>query len=157
MKLPIARPTISQAWARCRALPLGNRVFSRIVGRMAPYTGSIGCTVLELSDGHSKVELRDRKAVRNHLNCVHAVALINLGEVATGLAVMHAIDGRGRGIVTELRMQYFKKSRGTITATCDVPVPVEPGQHDLEVVGELHNAEGELVAKAFATWKVEIR
>ncbi len=157
MKLPFRRPTISSVWARAQALPFGERVFSRFVGRMAPYTGTIGAVVEELSDGHSRVVLKDRPRVRNHLNSLHAVALINLGEVATGLAVMHAVDGRGRGIVTSLRMDYYKKARGTITAICDVDVPTEPGTYDLEVQGELRDAAGELVAKAFATWKLEVR
>ena len=111
--LNFQRPTIRTVWSRANSLPLGNRVFSRFVGRMAPYTGTIGATVLELDDGHARVELRDRPAVRNHLQCIHAIALMNLGEVATGLAVMHAIDGRGRGIVTGLRIEYVKKARGT--------------------------------------------
>jgi acyl-coenzyme A thioesterase PaaI-like protein len=155
MKL-LTRPTISSAWAKATKLPLGNRVFSRLIGRMAPYTGTIGAVVLELSDGHSVVELQDKPTVRNHLKSVHAVALINLGEVATGLAVLHAIDGRGRGIVTELRMEYLKKARGTITATCDAEIPVVPGKHDLQVEGELRDRDGQLVAKAYATWRIDL-
>jgi acyl-coenzyme A thioesterase PaaI-like protein len=153
----LKRPTISGLWARTSRLPLGNRLFSRLVGRIAPYTGTIRSTVLELSDGHCKVELRDRPAVRNHLSSIHAVALMNLGEVATGLAVMHAIDGRGRGIVTELRMEYLKKARGTITATCDATLPATPGSHDLAVSGELHDEKGEVVARAHATWRLDLR
>ena len=154
--LSLKRPTISSAWSRASMLPLGNRVFSRLVGRMAPYTGTIGATVLELGDGHSRVQLRDRPSVRNHLNCIHAIALMNLGEVATGLAVMHAVDGRGRGIVSSLRMEYYKKARGTITATCHTDVPTAAGTHDFEAVGELRDADGALVAKAWATWKIEL-
>lgn len=156
MKL-LSRPTISQAWARASRMPLGNRVFSKLIGRMAPYSGSVGARVLELRDGYAKVELRDRPAVRNHLRSVHAVALINLGELATGLAVMHAVDGSGRGIVTCLKMEYYKKARGTITAVCDTPLPSAPGSHEHEVTGELRDAEGDLVARAFATWKLDLK
>lgn len=154
--LPFKRPTIASAWSRASMLPLGNRVFSRLIGRMAPYTGTIGAVVQELSDGHAKVVLKDRPHVRNHLNCIHAIALMNLGEVATGLAVMHAIDGRGRGIVTSLRMEYFKKARGTITATCDADVRTQPGTQELEVTGELRDEEGQLVAQAWASWQIEV-
>ena len=150
------RPTISSLWAQTSKLPLGNRVFSKILGRIAPYTGSIDARVLELGDGHAKVELRDRSAVRNHLKSIHAIALMNLGEVATGLAVMHAVDGRGRGIVTGLRMEYLKKARGTIVATCEQDLDLGPGRHDLEVEAELRDREGELVARAFATWRLDL-
>ena len=154
--LSFKRPTISSAWSRANMLPMGNRLFSRLVGRMAPYTGTIGAVVTELSDGHSRVELKDRPHVRNHLQCIHAIALMNLGEIATGLAVMHAIDGRGRGIVTGLRMEYFKKARGTITAISDSVLPTEPGTHELEVSGELRDDAGQLVAKVWASWKIEV-
>ncbi|MGE0707352.1 MAG: DUF4442 domain-containing protein [Planctomycetota bacterium] len=155
MKL-LQRPTISQAWARTSRLPLGNKVFSKMVGRMAPYTGTVGATVLELADGYCKAELRDRAAVRNHLRSIHAVALMNLGEVCTGLAVMHAVDGHGRGIVTGLKMEYYKKARGTITAECRTELPTAPGPHDHEVTGELRDEAGDLVARVFATWKLDL-
>lgn len=154
--LSLSRPTISRAWERTARLPLGNLLFSRLVGRMAPYTSTIGATVLELGDGHARVELRDRPAVRNHLRSVHAVALINLGEVTTGLAVMHYVDGRGRGIVTSLAMDYLKKARGTITATCTAELPRTPGSHDVEVTADLRDPQGDLVARARATWKIEL-
>jgi acyl-coenzyme A thioesterase PaaI-like protein len=150
------RPTISSLWAKTSRLPLGNRVFSKLIGRVAPYTGTIAPLVLELSDGKSRVQLKDRASVRNHLRSIHAIALMNLGEVATGLAVMHAVDGRGRGIVTGLRMEYLKKARGTITATCDLAIPLEPGTHDLEVSGELKDEQGDVVARAFATWRLDV-
>ena len=154
--LRLPRPTISSAWARTSRLPLGNRVFSRLISRMVPYSGTIGATILELRDGYARGELRERPGVRNHLRSIHAVALMNLGELVTGLAVMHAIDGRGRGIVTTLKMEYFHKARGTITATCETPYPTSPGRHELDVTGELRNEAGELVARAFATWKIEL-
>jgi acyl-coenzyme A thioesterase PaaI-like protein len=154
--LKTMRPTISSLWARTSKLPMGNRVFSTLIGRVAPYTGTIRPLVLELADGRSRVQLRDRPGVRNHLRSVHAIALMNLGEVATGLAVMHAIDGRGRGIVTSLRMEYVKKARGTITATCDQHVPLTPGTHDLEVTGDLKDDAGDVVARIWATWRLDV-
>ena len=53
-------------------------------------------------------------------------------------------------------MDYLKKARGTITATCEVVVPMEPGKHDLEVEGTLTDKDGEIVAKVRATWRIDI-
>ena len=151
------RPSLSQLWAKARLLPYGNRLFSRFLGRFAPYTGTLGAEVLELEDGYARVQVRDRHAIRNHLGSIHAVALMNLGEVATGLAVMHAIDGHGRGIITHLGMDYLKKARGTLTATCRVEVPTEPGTHDVNVTAPVHDAQGNEVARALATWRIDVR
>ena len=47
------RPTISQFWGLCQQIPGGRRIFSRSLGRLAPYTGTIDCLVEELRAGHS--------------------------------------------------------------------------------------------------------
>ncbi len=150
------RPTVAQLWATLHGLPGGKALFSRALGHMAPYTGTIGCTVEALRAGHAVVSMTDRKAVRNHLDSVHAIALMNLGEVSTGLAVMFAIDGRGRGIITHLEMDYLKKARGTITATCDAVVPDGAGDHEFHAESVLRDGEGAIVARARAIWKVTI-
>ncbi len=69
---------------------------------------------------------------------------------------MFQVDGRGRGILKHIGMDYLKKSRGTITATCEVIVPDSPGKHDLDVEGILTNDDGEIVAKVRATWRIDI-
>lgn len=150
------RPTIAQLWGACKQLPGGRRIFSRTIGRMAPYTGTIDCEVEELRAGFAQVAMRDRKAVRNHLESVHAIALMNLGEVATGLAVLIGVDGRGRGIIKHLAMDYLSKARGRITATCEVAVPERPGSYDVEAEALLRDEQGAIVARARAIWKIDI-
>ncbi len=150
------RPSIAQLWGTLSRLPGGKRLFSKALGRMAPYTSTIDCDVEECRAGHSVVAMRDRKAVRNHLESVHAIALMNLGEVATGLAVMVAIDGLGRGIITHLEMDYLKKARGTIRATCDVEIPDSKGKFEIEADALLRDESGAIVARARAVWRISI-
>ena len=154
--LNVQRPSIAAVWHMLSRFPGGNVLFSKFIGRMAPYTGTIDCRVEELDHGHAIVTLRDRHAVRNHLNSLHAIALMNLGEVATGCAVMYAVDGRGRGIVKSLKMDYEKKARGTITATCDAALPNTPGKHETEVEAVLRDEEGHVVARATALWSIQL-
>ncbi len=148
--------TLSQMWGRLGRNGLGRRLFSFLVGRTARYSGSIGAQVVELGGGRAVVQMKDRAPVRNHLKSVHAIALMNLGELATGLTVMEQVDGRGRGIVTNLSMEYVKKARGTITATCESEVPTAPGHYDFVAAGVLTDAAGETVARCTANWKLEI-
>ena len=148
--------TIATMWHQLEGVPGGKKIFSYLLGRTARYTGTIGANIDHLENGKAVVTMRDRAMVRNHLKSVHAIALMNLGELATGAAVMYQVDGRGRGILKHIGMDYLKKARGTITATCEVTVPQAPGKHDLEVEGLLTNSDGEIVAKVRATWRIDI-
>ena len=150
------RPTIAQLWTRAQKWPFGHRIFSYLIGRQARYTGTIGARVVELEHGLAVVEMADRTAVRNHLKSVHAIALMNLGELCTGLTVMHQIDGKGRGIVKNLSMEYIKKARGTITAECRSEVPTEAGDHDFIAEGVLRDSDGDTVARCTATWRLQV-
>ncbi|MEP7064884.1 MAG: hotdog fold domain-containing protein [Gemmatimonadota bacterium] len=141
-------------WARLSALPGGRALFSRMLGLMIPYTGSIHPQILELRPGYAKVQMRDRRAVRNHLHSVHAIALMNLGEVTTGLAMTFAMPDGARGIVTGLSMEYLKKARGLLTAECTAPAfdASVSGQHDFQA--NIVDTSGDVVARATAHWLV---
>lgn len=147
---------VLDTWKALADKPFGKQLFSRMVGLMAPYTGTISPLVLELAPGHARVQIRDRWSLRNHLRSVHAIALMNLGEATTGLAVMSLVPSGGRGIPRELAMEYIKKARGTITCESTVEIPTAPGTHEVEVHGELRNSIGEVVAKIRARWRLDL-
>jgi acyl-coenzyme A thioesterase PaaI-like protein len=139
---------IRDAWDRLGGLPGGSRLFSRLIGRAAPYSGTIGARVVELRAGYAKVVLADRRAVRNHLDCVHAIALANLAELCGNVAVFYGLPDDARFIVAGMDIEYLKKARGAITAESRPPIVSSSETRDIPVLVEMRDAAGDLCARA---------
>lgn len=139
---------IREAWDKLHGLPGGTHLFSRLVGQLAPYTGTIGAHVESLERGRAVVTLPDRRAVRNHLRSVHAVALVNLAELAGNIALAYSLPDDARFIVAGLSIEYVKKARGTITARCEIPAPESAERREYQVPVTMEDASGEVVARA---------
>jgi len=141
-------------WGRLSPLPGGKTLFAFLFGRMVPYSGSVHPRIEELSPGNARVSIPDRRSNRNHLRSVHAIALMNVAEISSGLALLAALPRGARGILVGLSIEYVKKSRGTITASCRAAesFPAERAEHLLRSV--LTDAAGDVVARAEARWLV---
>lgn len=145
---------IRRLWRFLENLPAGSWLFSRLLGWMAPYTGTMGAHVRQLEPGWCRAELRDRRRVRNHLDSIHAVALLNLGELVTGLATVTAVPAGVRGIIVGLEAEYRKKARGRLRAECRSEPPEVDGSVDHSARAEIRDRSGDLVATVNATWRL---
>jgi len=142
------------AWRRLAPLPGGQRLFSWYVGRMAPYSGSLGARVKALEPGHAVIELRDRRRVRNHLASIHAIALANLGELTTGLAMTSALPPTVRGIPVRLEIDFLKKARGRLTAECRCVAPAVTADVEHHAEADIRDPGGDVVARVRVRWQL---
>lgn len=140
-------------WNRLQFFPAGDFLFSFALGRIAPYSGSISARVEALSPGRAKVSMKDRRKVRNHLKSIHAIALINLGEIASGLAVLSTIPDTMRGILCGIEAEYVKKARGNLTATAKFELPSDiDDTSPVKVTAVLTDEAGDIVTRVYAIW-----
>lgn len=149
--MPGMEQAVMERWRRAKGSSLGRWLFSRAVGRFAPYTGTIGARIEELEPGRSLVTMSDRKGVRNHLRSIHAVALTNLIELSGSLAIIASMHPDTRMIPVRLESEFLKKARGTVTAegSCEKPEPGFAGE--IQAVVVVRNEGGDEVTRGRVT------
>eukprot|EP00047_Mylnosiga_fluctuans_P010538 m.16791 g.16791 ORF g.16791 m.16791 type:complete len:209 (+) comp3177_c0_seq1:59-685(+) len=158
------RTPLLTLWDACAHVPLGQYAATFVVGLIAPYSASMGAVITKLEPGTAEVILPGRPWLRNPFASIHAVALTNLGELASGSAAVSAMEAlsreghKVRGIVSGLQTRFAKKARGTIRATSTVVVPSEDGKHILKAHAVLRDRDGagDIVAEFTADWTVEV-
>ena len=145
-------PSLRRLRAKMLKLPGGKTLFNRLIGFAAPYTGSIKPHVRTLEPGHAVVEIRDTRAVRNHLGSIHAIALANIGEATTGMAMTAGLVDGARVILKRLSIDYLIKARGTLTAECRVDVPQDRERREVIAEAIIRDDKGQEVARVEAVW-----
>lgn len=141
-------------WNRLNSLPGGVWIFNQFLRWFNPYSGSIRSYVTQLSPGYARIELQDKRRIRNHLNSIHALALANLGELTSGLALLSSLPDNTRGIPTKITIEYYKKARGQLIAECHSGTPEVSEPMDYEVTAEIQDCDGDTVARTVVIWRL---
>ena len=150
-----AAAPLLRTWRRMQRWPAGGWLFSRAVCFRAPYFGSIAPRVLRLEPGLCEARLQDRRAVRNHIGSVHAIALCNLAELCAGLMTDASLPRGMRWIPKGMSVRYLKKAHGTLVGSAkpEFDITVADSGYELPVVVEVRDAAGEVVFDArVAMW-----
>lgn len=159
MKNLFKSPTvfIQMGWSNLSKFPGGKHLFSKLAGKYIPYTGSIHPIVEKISDGSVTVSMRDCRAVRNHLNSIHAIALANLGEFTTGLSLYSQLKNQEKAILVKLGVEYLKKARGNLHSDVVFELPESfESDTDFDLTADIKNKDNQVVARVCATWRVRL-
>ena len=105
------------------ANPNGNALFTQAVCQTAPYFSTIDPLVEEIKPGYSRVSMKKKREVENHIQTVHAIAMANLCELAMGMAIEGSIPNDKRWIPINMNISYLKKAGTDLTATCHLEMP----------------------------------
>lgn len=133
-------------WNKLKDLPFGKRIYSTLINLYIPYTGSMKSRIVQLEPGFAIVQLKERRAIRNHLRSIHALAIANLAELTGNLALFAGMPGDARLIVKGFDIRYLKKARGIITASAKAPILETNEKCELEITVEIIDETGEIVS-----------
>jgi acyl-coenzyme A thioesterase PaaI-like protein len=142
-----ATSMIRREWKRLSGKPGGKLLFSKLIGLVVPYTGTLGARIDEVRESYARVLLPDRRAVRNHLKSVHAIAMANLVELTANLAVLYSAPDDSRMIPTRMTIEWLKKGRGTLVAECTLSGPIGGERKEYENEVLIRDGQGDLVAR----------
>ena len=134
-------------WEKLRAVPGGDRVFSRGFTWKAPYFRSIRPRFVQVSPNYAALVLPKRRAVQNHIGTVHAIAVCNGLEAAMGALAEATIPSGKRWLPKGMEVAYLAKATSDLTCSAetdpqdwtadpDVPVRVKATRDDGTVVVE---------------------
>ena len=145
-----------QIYRKLASWPFGKYLFSKGIGWRAPFFSTINVRVQDYQEGLIVCTMRDRRAVRNHLGCVHAIAMCNLAEACGGMAVDSATPSGLRWIPQGMTVRYLKKARGNLTGQCRIdPAKVQAGVVEGRV--EIRDPGKALVFEADISFKVSAK
>jgi acyl-coenzyme A thioesterase PaaI-like protein len=141
--------TPAQLFQSFSRYPLGARLFSRAVTRRAPYFASISPLIEELRPGRCVVRIDNRRAVRNHIGTVHAIAMCNMCELAAGLMIDSSLPRGLRWIPRGMTVRYLKKAETGLRAVAEAKLDFAADfRGDVVLPVKVSDAAGQVVMEA---------
>jgi len=111
---------VMKLYNRVTRLPYGNKIFSLMVSRMAPYFSSISPLITELRPHYCQCLIKKRHAVHNHIKTVHVIAICNGLEMAMGVMAEASIPSHLRWIPKGMSLDYTAKAGSDIRCVAEV-------------------------------------
>ncbi len=128
--------------------PAGLWLFSKAICFKAPYFGSIKPVFNAIKPGYAQATIKKKRRVHNHISTVHAIAMANLCEFVGGTLMEVSISKDMRWIPKGMDIKYLAKAETDVTATCEIEDIEWQTTQDVELLVNVHDIHGQLVAHA---------
>lgn len=110
--------TIRKVYNTLDKLPniLKSRAFTAVFGRAVKFFGTAGLRFTAIEPDRAVIELKNIKAVQNHLGTPHAMAMGLLVESATGVLVGLNVPATSVPVIKHAAIDYLKRAKGDLVA-----------------------------------------
>lgn len=144
-------------WNRLSTKPMGKWFFGKAVCFSVPYFSTIKPRFEEFRPGYSRVSMKKRRAVENHIGTVHAIAVCNLAECGAGTLMEASLPSSMRWLPKSMNVQYLKKSETDLTAECTAADFGDGPARDVIVSVDVRDRSGSIVVHADITMYISPR
>jgi len=131
---------------------LQNKAFSVIMGKVIPFSAKSKFSIEKLEKGYMRVSLPYIKANMNHIKTHHALAMSELGELATGVCLAYSLPKKSQVILKSLSTEYLKKGKGKLVVEAKFDLDKIKDRGDIVFDIQIKNKAKETVAKAQYIW-----
>jgi acyl-coenzyme A thioesterase PaaI-like protein len=138
-------------------------VLNCLVRLLIPFVRGHGLRVNKISDGATEISLAFKSSNKNHIGTMHACISATSLELAAGLSLLRAIAPTpARPVIRNLSVQYYKPGKTNLFARCVYDAEAIDrllrldNPASIELVSELTDSEGLLIARMVSTWSVKI-
>ena len=112
---------------------VGKRIFSFAFGQVAPYFASVRPQFVTIRPNYAELTIKKRRAVKNHIGTVHAIAVCNGLEAAMGALAEASIPKDKRWIPKGMEVAYLAKSSSDLRCIAETDPSQWEGVGDLPV------------------------
>lgn len=112
---------LMKLYKRINQWPLGDRIFSFVACRKAPYFATIKPKITKLEPGECHCFIKKRRSVENHIKTVHVIAICNGLEMAMGFMAEASIPKHLRWIPKGMTVDYTAKAGSDIRCVAVLP------------------------------------
>ncbi len=131
---------------------LKNRVFQNWIKFTIPFASQSRFQLLLFKEGVCSIQMPLIKKNQNHIKTQHAVAIAQLGELTSGLAMISLLPENSLILLKELNVKYIKKGESNLISTVKLDFKDFEKKGDIFINSEIKNLSNEIVAIVNCLW-----
>lgn len=91
-------------------------LWSKAFGRVVPLVGTANIRYIEVSHSKVTVQLKNHRAMQNHIGQLHACSMALIAETATGFVTGMNVPDRCIVLIKSMHVDFKRPSKGAMTA-----------------------------------------
>jgi len=93
-----------------------NQMLNAVIGQQVPFLQTTDTKIVEMTPEKSVVIIQNQKKVQNHIQTIHAAAMVLLAETATGMVLSMNMPDDKVQVAKAMNIKFIKMAKGDLKA-----------------------------------------